>query len=127
MLKAISHVTMLVNDQDATVNFYKKLGFIIHTDANFGDMRWLTLCLEERRDFELVILQATSDAEKALVGKQAGNHPFITLESTDCFKDYETLQAQEIAIVDKPEKQPWGTAMSIKDNSGNIVYICQHA
>lgn len=127
MLKAVTHVTMFVNDQDATVNFYKKLGFIIHTDANFESMRWLTLCLAEQKDFELVILKATSDAEKALVGKQAVNHPFIALESSDCYKDYEDLKSLGIEILEAPKSEPWGTSMSFKDNSGNLVYICQHA
>ena len=117
---------MFVNDQDATINFYKKLGFIVHTDADFDGVRWLTLCFPDKKDFELVVMKAKTDVEKALVGKQGGDSPFITLESNDCKKDYETLKALGIEILGKPESKPWGISMFFNDNSGNEIYVCQH-
>jgi catechol 2,3-dioxygenase-like lactoylglutathione lyase family enzyme len=122
----ITHITMFVHDQDATLNFYKNLGFTVHTDANFDGMRWLTLCFPDQRDFELVVMKATTDIEKSLVGKQGGDmNPFITFQSNDCTKDYEILRAQGIEVLDKPETQPWGVSMMFKDNSGNKIYVCQ--
>ena len=125
MLTSITHVTMFVNDQDATVDFYKKLGLVVHTDAHFEGMRWLTLCFPERKDFELVIMKARTDAEKALVGKQGGDVPFLNFESNDCKKDYELLKAQGVHFLSEPENQPWGISMSLVDNSGNNIYVCQ--
>jgi len=116
---------MFVHDQDATLHFYKKLGFVVHTDADFEGMRWLTLCFPAKRDFELVIMKATNDLQKALVGKQMGDIPFMNLESNDCKKDYELLKAQGVDFVSIPETQPWGISMAVRDNSGNKIYICQ--
>lgn len=127
MLTAITHITMFVHDQDATINFYKKLGLVVHTDADFGGMRWLTLCFPKKREFELVVMKATTDAQKALVGKQGGDVPFFNLESNDCQKDYETLKAQGVEFLSEPESQPWGISMALQDNSGNKIYICQPA
>ena len=124
----VTHVTMFVHDQDATLSFYKKLGFTIHTDADFNGMRWLTLNFLEQKDFELVVMKATTDLEKSLVGKQGGDAtPFITFETRDCNKDYENLTAQGIEILVKPESQPWGISMMLQDNSGNKIYVCQPA
>lgn len=125
MFMAITHITMFVENQDATLNFYKKLGMEVHTDANFEGMRWLTLCFPNKRDFELVVMQARTDVEKALVGKQGGDVPFINIESNDCKKDYEVLKAQGIEFLSEPELQPWGISMALIDNSGNKIYICQ--
>jgi len=127
MLTAITHITMFVHDQDATLDFYKKLGFVVHTDANFDEMRWLTLCFPDKQDLELVVMKATTDAEKALVGKQAGQSPLISLESNDCPKDYELLKAQGVEILGQPESMPWGISMVIHDNSGNKIHIFQPA
>lgn len=127
MLTAITHITMFVHDQDATLQFYKKLGFVVHTDANFDGMRWLTLCFPSQKNFELVIMKASTNEEKALVGKQGGNVPFFNIESNDCRKDYETLKAQGIEFVSVPEQQPWGISMALRDNSGNKIYVCQPA
>ena len=101
MLTAVTHVTMFVHDQDATLNFYKKLGFIVHTDADFDGMRWLTLCFPGKRDFELAVMKATTDAEKALVGKQGADKPFISLESNDCHQDYEIILATKFMFVSR--------------------------
>jgi hypothetical protein len=125
MFTAVTHLTVLVHDQEQTLNFYKKLGFIVHTDEQYGaDMRWLTLCFPEKKNFELAIIQAKTDQDKALVGNQAGGMPFFTLETTDCFKDYEMLKAHGIEV-GKPEQQPWGISMGLVDNSGNKIYVCQ--
>jgi len=122
----VTHVTMFVHDQDAALSFYKNLGFTVHTDATFEGMRWLTLCFPEQKDFELVLMKATTDLEKSLVGKQSGDRtPFITFETKDCQKDYETLIAQGIEVLDKPETQLWGISMMFHDNSGNKIYVCQ--
>jgi predicted enzyme related to lactoylglutathione lyase len=125
MLISVTHLTMFVHDQDVTLNFYKKLGFVVHTDADFDGMRWLTLCFPGKKDFELAIIKATTDVEKSLVGKQGADKPFISLESTDCLKDYEILKAQGVEILGKPENQPWGISMMFADNSGNKIYVCQ--
>lgn len=125
MFTAVTHLTMFVHDQDATLTFYKKLGFVVHTDADFDGMRWLTLCFPDNRNFELVVMKATTDLEKSLVGKQGSDKPFISLQSSDCHKDYETLLAQGIEILDKPQSMSWGISMSFRDNCGNRIYVCQ--
>lgn len=125
MFTKITHLTLFVHNQDDALSFYKKLGFSIHTDAQFGATRWLTLHLPEQKDVELVLMQAETEPEKALVGKQGAAKPFITLESTDCYKDYEKLKASGIQFTEEPAKQPWGISVGFNDLYGNSIYICQ--
>ncbi len=125
MFKKITHITVFVSNQDEALNFYKKLGFVVHTDANFGPMRWLTLNLEGQKDMELVLLKAEDDQEKSLVGKQAGEKPLFNLETSDCFADYEKLNKLGINFIEKPTEQPWGVSAAFKDLDGNLIYMCQ--
>ena len=125
MLTKITHITLFVHNQDDALHFYKKIGFQIHTDAQFGTMRWLTLHLPEQKDVELVLLLAETEQEKALVGKQAGLKPIISLESADCYKDYATLKAAGINFTQEPVEEPWGVSVGFKDLYGNAIYICQ--
>jgi len=125
MLKKITHITLFVDDQNKALEFYKKVGFKIHTDAMFGPMRWLTLNLSDQPDFELVLMPAESAEEKALVGKQGADKPFISFESSNCKEDFEKLVQAGIKFTQEPKEEPWGVSASFVDLYGNNIYICQ--
>jgi len=125
MLTKITHITVFVTNQDEALAFYKKLGFTVHTDAQFGTMRWLTLHLPEQKDVELILMLAESEAEKALVGKQGADKPVISFETTDCYKDYEQLKIAGVLFTEEPAQQPWGIAVGFKDLYGNVLYMAQ--
>ncbi len=125
MFTHVSHLTLFVSDQNASLVFYQNLGFVVHTDAMFGPMRWLTLCQPNAKNFELVLMAAENNAEKSLIGKQAAEKPLFTIATTDCFADCAALLAKGIVFVAKPEAQPWGVAAMCKDPDGNLVYLCQ--
>jgi predicted enzyme related to lactoylglutathione lyase len=125
MLIKITHLTLFVNNQEKALAFYQKLGFIVHTDAQFGPMRWLTLHLPNDKNFELVLMLAEDDFEKALVGKQGGNKPFFSLETDDCKGDYERLKNAGVTFVQEPKDEQWGTSTACLDSEGNAIYIVQ--
>lgn len=125
MLTKVTHFTLFVNDQEKALEFYQKLGFVVHTDAQFGSMRWLTLNLPDDKNFELVVMVAEGDFEKALVGKQGGNKPLLSLETDDCRGDYERLKSAGIAFVQEPKDESWGTSMACLDSEGNAIYMVQ--
>ena len=125
MFTKITHITLFVTNQDDALNFYKKLGFEVHTDANFGEMRWLTICLPSQKDMEVALIKAENETEKALVGKQAATKPLLSLESNNCQKDYEILSNAGVKFLEKPAEQPWGISTALQDLYGNMIYICQ--
>ena len=58
MIKALSHATIYVLDQDAALAFYRdKLGFEVRTDARVGDFRWVTVGPKEQKDLEIVLFE----------------------------------------------------------------------
>ena len=126
MITHITHLTLFVHDQEEALKFYtEKLNFKVHTDADFGELRWLTITLEDQEDLELVLMLAETSQDKALVGKQAGSHPLFSMQTDDCQKDYERLSAAGIKFVEEPETQEWGSGCSFEDLYGNVIYLCE--
>lgn len=127
MINRVSHVTIIVKDQNEALSFYKdKLGLLIHTDHNFGDMRWLTLRTADDPNFEIALMQA-GPADAALVGKQGGSYPLICLETKDCQGAYQALKAKGVAFEGEPKTESWGTGVSFRDLYGNMIYMSQPA
>lgn len=125
MFTHVSHLTLFVSNQDNSLDFYMKLGLRIHTDTMFGPMRWLTLCFDQNPHFELVLMQAETPEEKALVGKQGALKPLFTLATTNCLEDCNSLENKGIKFVSPVETQSWGVAAMCQDPDGNLVYLCQ--
>src|SRR5580700_7729282 len=100
MLKRISHTFIHVLDQDQALDFYVgKLGMVVHTDADLGVMRFLTVNFPEQPDIELVLMvpgppaydEATAEQARELVTKgAAGGGVIIAVD--DCRATYESLR-----------------------------------
>ena len=126
MLTKLTHLSLFVDNQENAKDFFThKLGFAVHTDATFGTMRWLTLCLPDQRDFELCLMQANTEQEKQLVGKQGAGIPLCAIETTDCRADYKKLKDLGVLFIDEPKEEAWGIGVSFKDIVGNIWYLNQ--
>jgi predicted enzyme related to lactoylglutathione lyase len=126
MITAVTHVTLFVKDQDKALAFYKKLGFMVHTDAPMGDERWLTIATASQPHFEIALMKAT-EKETALVGKQGGEHPLLCVATDDCMKTYNELKQQGVQFLAEPKHEAWGTSVCFIDCEGNMIYLCQSA
>lgn len=133
MIKALSHATIFVLNQDDALAFYRdKLGFEVRTDARMGDFRWLTVGPKEQKDVEIVLFEPRAggphDAETAaalrtLVAKGAlGGGVFQT---ADCRATYEELVAKGVEFSSPPTERPYGIEAVMKDNSGNWFSLTQ--
>jgi predicted enzyme related to lactoylglutathione lyase len=127
MITKVTHLSIFVNNQDDALEFYTKtLGFALHTDALFdGNVRWLTISPAQQKDFEITLMQTTSDEQKALVGKQAASIPLFCVETDDCRKSFAEFKNNGVQCVSEPEDMPWGICASIKDLYGNIILVVE--
>lgn len=125
MIQKISHVTILVKDQNDALAFYRdKLGLKVHTDAMFGETRWLTLCASEQPDVEMSIMQVGAKDED-LVGRQSGSYPLFALETKDCLASFNALKKLGVQFDGEPKVESWGTGVTFKDLYGNVLYLHQ--
>ena len=126
MSQGIAVVGVYVSDQDEALAFYVgKLGFKVHTDAQNGSYRWLTVQWPEQPGFQLGLFVPESpmlDAEsaqalRALVAK--GAMPALVLEVGDVKATYERMKAKGVEFTQEPVARFGGVDAGFRDPSGN--------
>jgi catechol 2,3-dioxygenase-like lactoylglutathione lyase family enzyme len=127
MIEEIGHITVLVKDQDEALNFYvEKLGFVKRQDTFFGEgMRWVTVSPKAQSDLEITFVVAEGGNTLGALGRQAGDHVFLTLETRDCRREYELLKAKGVKLHGEPEEQPYGMEVVFEDLYGNLFDLIQ--
>jgi catechol 2,3-dioxygenase-like lactoylglutathione lyase family enzyme len=135
MLKRISHTFIHVLDQDEALDFYVgKLGMVVHTDADLGVMRFLTVTFPDQPDVELVLMvpgpPAYDDESAAqireLVAKGAAGGGLI-FETDDCRGTYERLRAAGVEFTQEPTERFYGIDCGLRDPFGNPLRFTQPA
>ena len=133
MLKRISHTFIHVLDQDEALDFYVgKLGMVVHTDADLGVMRFLTVNLPSQPNVELVLMlpgppaydDATAAEIRELVAKGAAGGGVI-FETDDCRGTYESLRAAGVEFTQEPTERFYGTDCALRDPFGNPIRFTQ--
>ena len=133
MLKRITHTFIHVLDQDQALDFYVgKLGMVVHTDADLGAMRFLTVTMPDRDDVQLVLMEpgppaiddATAAQARELVAK-GGAAGGVIFETDDCRGTYEELLAKGVEFTQTPTERFYGTDCALRDPFGNPIRITQ--
>jgi catechol 2,3-dioxygenase-like lactoylglutathione lyase family enzyme len=133
MLKRISHTFIHVLDQDEALDFYVgKLGMVVHTDADLGVMRFLTVSAPDQPDIELGLLipgppaqdDATAAEIRELMAKGAVGGGVI-FETDDCHATYQRLLEAGVEFTQEPTERFYGTDCALRDPFGNPIRITQ--
>jgi uncharacterized glyoxalase superfamily protein PhnB len=133
MLTSISCSHLFVLDQDDALDFYvNTLGLAVHTDADLGFMRWLTVCVPGEPGRQILLEKpgppamddATARQVRELVAKGASGFT-IGLTTNDCRKTYEALLAKGVEFTQEPVERPYGIDMGLRDPFGNHIRIVQ--
>lgn len=126
MSKGIEVVGIYVRDQDEALAFYvEKLGFRVHTDANNGYFRWLTVQHPDQPSFQLGLFvpgppvqdEATGQAMAALVAK--GAMPALVFAVEDCRAAYVQMKAKGVEFTQEPIERFGTVDAGFRDPSGN--------
>jgi predicted enzyme related to lactoylglutathione lyase len=133
MYTAITQSQIFVLDQDEALDFYvDTLGLEVHTDADLGFMRWLTVNVPGGRTRQILLERRGPPAidDKAaqevghLVCKGAGGG-WLAQATDDAQSTYEALVARGVDITDEPARKPYGIDFGIPDSFGNRIRIGQ--
>jgi catechol 2,3-dioxygenase-like lactoylglutathione lyase family enzyme len=126
VMKRISLVNLLVNDQDQAIQFYRdKLGFVVAEDVPFGAERWVTLRAPDDESVAISVGLAKTDEDLRLVGKQGGSQPWLGIRVNDCIAEYKRMKSAGVKFRGEPQVQPYGTGATLEDLYGNTIYINQ--
>lgn len=124
--QGVAVVGLYVRDQDEAVEFYVgKLGFRVHTDAQNGDYRWLTVQHPDQPSFQLGLFSpqaptvdaATVQALHEIVAK--GAMPPLVLVVDDCRAAHDRMVAHGVEFTQEPIERYGGVDASFRDPSGN--------
>ena len=131
MFNALTHTFVYVLDQDEALDFYVgKLGLEVNTDADLGEMRWLTVNVPGRPDHEIVLTSPdmghdkdTATAIRDLVTKGGANGLIFSVE--DCRTTYEQLRAKGVEFTQEPTEHFYGIDCGLRDPFGNPLRFTQ--
>lgn len=122
----LTHFTLFVMDQEEALKFYKKLGFQVHTDETMADgSRWLTICAPTQKDVEVVLMPATDEEQRNLVGNQAEDAPLFSITTNDIQATFQEWRRHSVETVTEIDEKPWGKQAVFTDLYGNYILLYQ--
>jgi lactoylglutathione lyase len=130
VLTKIGTVTIHVSDQDKALEFYtRKLGFELRSDQPMGPgQRWIEVAPPGAQT-SIVLYKATPDQPGAPSYDEAlariGKPAPMVLEADDIVATFAALEANGVAILEKPIQQPWGWWGEFADQDGNSYGVHQ--
>lgn len=129
---ALSHIALLVGDQQAALEFYRDtIGLEVRADVPLGPVRWVTVGPAGQPGFE-ILLEAPSmvpdqeqraEAERRLARGAHGTLIFTT-ESAD--ETFARLRDAGVRVTQEPVDQPYGVRdCGFADPWGNFLRFSQ--
>ncbi len=120
-VKRVSHMTLIVQDQEAAIDFYAKtFGTEIRGDNEFemGDekVRWVTIGIPGD-DLEIAITLPMPGPDGQVPTAGDANMSVVDVDDVDGL--CETVTQHGGTVVSPPEDLPWGRSAVIRDPSGN--------
>ena len=131
MLTSTRLSQLFVLDQDEALEFYVgKLGLEVHTDADLGFMRWLTVCAPGDRGRQILLEvpgppsmsdELAAQVRDVLSKGVAGG--WLALTTEDARATHAELAARGVEITDEPTERSYGVDFGIRDPFGNRIRI----
>lgn len=125
-------VSLLVRDYDEAIAFYVgKLGFDLSEDTDMGGgKRWVRVTPQGpsgRGETSLLLARATTPAQLAQVGNQAGGRVWLFLETDDLLRDHAAWLKAGVIIRETPRHESYGRVVVFEDLYGNAWDLIEPA
>lgn len=118
-MSRLGAVSLVVRDYDEAIAFYVgKLGFELTADIDQGRKRWVTVT-PRGGETALVLAKATTDAQAARIGDQAGGRVWLFLETDDFDRDHAAFTAAGVVFRETPRHEAYGKVAVFEDLYGN--------
>jgi catechol 2,3-dioxygenase-like lactoylglutathione lyase family enzyme len=119
MKTRIAALSLLVPDYDTAIAFYRDvMGFTLTEDVDQGRKRWVTV-EPPGGGVRLVLARADNDAQRAVLGNQAGGRVWLFLETDDFAADHARMCAAGVHFEEAPRHEAYGTVAVWRDPFGN--------
>lgn len=121
-------VSLLVRDYDEAIAFFVgKLGFVLSEDADMGGgKRWVRVT-PKGGETSLLLARATTEAQLAQVGDQAGGRVWLFLETDNLLRDHAAWLEAGVTFRESPRHESYGRVVVFEDLYGNAWDLIEPA
>jgi catechol 2,3-dioxygenase-like lactoylglutathione lyase family enzyme len=132
MSRSLAHIALVVRDYDEAIDWFTGvLGFTLVEDSYQPeqDKRWVLVAPAGAGAgaASLLLARASTPAQEAFIGNQAGGRVFLFLRTDDFWSDFHALTAKGVRFVRLPAEHPYGTVAVFEDLYGNRWDLVQPA
>ena len=132
MVTALTHLTLLVEDQDEALGFYgDTLGLVVRDDETMAvegmEGRWLTVSPADGEFPQIALTEADTPEKRERVGSQVADHVTLVFATDDFDAEYERLRGAGVEFHGEPTVNPWGTEAVFEDPYGNVHDLLETA
>ncbi|SFI87596.1 VOC family protein [Jannaschia pohangensis] len=120
----VAAVAYVVDDYDRAIAFFTSIGFALTNDIDQGHKRWVTV---RAGATELVLAQAASPDQSAVIGDQFAGRVGLFLHSEDFAADAARITGAGGVFEEAPRVEPYGTVAVWRDPWGTRWDLIQPA
>jgi catechol 2,3-dioxygenase-like lactoylglutathione lyase family enzyme len=125
LFRDLGRVVLLVEDQEKALAFYRDvLGFETLHDTDVAGFRYVHIGLRGQATVGLWLMPPLTDEERQLVGRQAGNQPFLVLYTDDLDDVRRQLAAHDVDVWAE-RADDGGRSLQFRDLAGNVVVAAE--
>jgi len=128
-MQTLGALTYLVDDYDKAIAFFTDaLGFALVEDTpQPGGKRWVTVAPRGSHGTRLLLARVADDAQRSVLGNQAGGRVLLFLQTDDFDGDHTRMQAHGVRFREQPRHEAYGTVVVFEDLYGNPWDLIQPA
>jgi len=121
MPQTLGHIALLVRHYDEAVAFFTNyLGFRVIEDTPLGDgKRWILVAPLGSTGTSLLLAEAATPEQEALIGNQTGGRVFLFLHTDDFWRDFRRMSSRNVKFLEAPREESYGTVVVFEDLYGN--------
>jgi predicted enzyme related to lactoylglutathione lyase len=125
MFRDLGRVVLLVEDQQAALAFYRDvLGFETLHDEDVAGFRYLHIGVPGQKTVGIWLMPPSTDEERRLVGRQAGNQPLLVLYTDDLDDVRGRLVAHDVDVWAERADDS-SRSLHFRDLAGNVVVAAE--
>jgi catechol 2,3-dioxygenase-like lactoylglutathione lyase family enzyme len=125
VFRDLGRVVLLVEDQEEALGFYRDvLGFEALHDEEVAGFRYLHIGLPGQATTGIWLMPPSTDEERRLVGRQAGNQPLLVLYTDDLDDVRRRLAAHDVGVWAE-HADDGSRSLHFRDVAGNVVVAAE--
>jgi catechol 2,3-dioxygenase-like lactoylglutathione lyase family enzyme len=125
LFRDLGRVVLLVENQQKALAFYRDvLGFETLHDEDVAGLRYLHIGLPGQPTVGLWLMPPMTDEERGLVGRQAGNQPFLVLYTDNLDDVRQRLAAQDVEVWAERADDS-SRSLHFRDLAGNVIVAAE--